>query len=98
MKYERIEDENTTGLEDRLAQNLSPSSQKIIESSSSKSYSYDRPENIKIKLKLVDGNVDHASVIKEGNISQTYPSQYSAVDKISSHDSPVSKVSKAKCL
>ena len=72
LKEEKIKDVNAAGLEDKVTKNLAPSSQrKIIGSPIRKSYSSDRSENNKITLKLVDGNVDNASVIKEGHITQS---------------------------
>ena len=97
LKDEKIKDVNAAGLEDKVPKNLAPSSQrKIIGSPIRKSYSSDRSENNKITLKLVDGNVDNASVIKEGHITQSHPNRCSTVNKNQPRDSSVSKVSNSK--
>ena len=94
MRDDQSKDENKDRLVNPVSPMMSVSSPSGSERLSTKSDFSDRVEPLKVKLKLVDGNVDKASVITEGTSTQSYPSRFSTINKLNSQDSSVSSLVK----
>ena len=72
---------------DSVLQNSTTESLNCTEGSGKNSYFSDKSEGVKIRLKLVDGNVDAASVITEGPNTQVHSSRLTSTSKASSQNS-----------